>query len=138
MREIIHTVEVAAPSAAVERAITTREGLSQWWTKQVEKEGDIIRFTFEKGFNPVMRVEQHEPGKLVAWSTESQPWTGSSIRFELAEREGKTGVLFRHQYAQDLPDEMFGVFNFNWGYYLESLRLLCETGAGKPFTPPAG
>lgn len=23
--------------------------------------------------------------------------------------------------------------NFNWGYYLDSLRLLCETGHGKPY-----
>jgi uncharacterized protein YndB with AHSA1/START domain len=136
MREIIHSVEVAADAEVLDEAITTREGLSQWWTKKVEKDGDRIRFTFEKGFNPVMRVEQHEPGKVVAWSTESEPWTESSIRFELAEREGKTGVLFRHQYAHELPDEMFGVFNFNWAYYLESLRLFCETGSGKPFTPP--
>jgi uncharacterized protein YndB with AHSA1/START domain len=138
MQEIIHTVEVAASPEAVDRAITTEEGLSGWWTKQVRKEGDRIRFTFEKGFNPVIGVEQHEPGKLVSWSTESEPWTGSSIRFELAEREGKTGLLFRHRYAQELPDEMFGVFNFNWAYYLESLRLFCETGAGKPFAPPEG
>ncbi len=26
-----------------------------------------------------------------------------------------------------------GTANFNWGYYLDSLRLLCETGCGKPF-----
>lgn len=136
MREIIHSVEVAAAPGVVEQALTTQEGLSAWWTRRVELEGELIRFTFEKGFNPVMRVDQHEAGKLVAWSTESAPWTGSTIRFELSERDGKTGVLFRHQYAQDLPDEMFGVFNFNWAYYLESLRLFCETGSGKPFTPP--
>ena len=27
----------------------------------------------------------------------------------------------------------YGTYNFNWGYYLESLRLLGETGIGKPF-----
>jgi hypothetical protein len=26
-----------------------------------------------------------------------------------------------------------GVFNYNWAHYLESLRLLCSTGTGKPF-----
>jgi hypothetical protein len=25
---------------------------------------------------------------------------------------------------------------FNWGYYLNSLKRLCEAGAGTPFTPP--
>jgi hypothetical protein len=62
---------------------------------------------------------------------------GSTIRFEFGERDGKTGVLFRHRYGRNLPDEVFGVFNFNWAYYLESLRLLCETGSGKPFQPEA-
>lgn len=137
MRDIIHAVEIEAPVASVEEAITTRSGLSRWWTTGVDVDGDRISFTFEKGFNPVMRVEQREPGKVVAWALESgaDPWAGSTIRFELGERDGKTGLLFRHRYGQDLPDEMFGMFNFNWAHYLESLRLLCETGSGKPFRP---
>jgi hypothetical protein len=32
-------------------------------------------------------------------------------------------------------DDYCGVYNVNWGYYLESLRLLCVDGAGKPFRP---
>lgn len=137
MKEIIHTVEIDAPVASVEQAITTEPGLSGWWTRGVSVDGDRISFTFEKGFNPTMRVEEREPGKLVAWVPESgaEPWAGSTIRFELGERDEKTGVLFRHRYGQELPDEVFGIFNFNWGYYLESLRLLCETGSGKPFQP---
>lgn len=139
MKEIIHAVEIAASPADVDRALTTRDGLAGWWTKGVAADGDRISFTFEKGFNPVMRVDQHEPGALVAWAPESgaEPWMGSTIRFELGERDGKTGILFRHRYGGDLPDEVFGVFNFNWAYYLESLRLLCETGSGKPFQPEA-
>lgn len=27
----------------------------------------------------------------------------------------------------------YGVCNFTWGYYLESLRLLTSAGTGKPF-----
>lgn len=139
MKEIIHAVEIAASPADVDRALTTRDGLVGWWTRGVAADGDRISFTFEKGFNPVMRVDQHEPGALVAWAPESgaEPWMGSTIRFELGERDGKTGILFRHRYGGDLPDEVFGVFNFNWAYYLESLRLLCETGSGKPFQPEA-
>ena len=137
MKEIIHSLEVEAPVASVEEALTTERGLSRWWTAGVAVVDDRISFTFEKGFNPVMRVDHHEAGKLVAWAPESgaEPWMGSTIRFELGERDGRTGILFRHRYGQDLPDEMFGVFNFNWAYYLESLRQLCEEGTGKPFQP---
>jgi uncharacterized protein YndB with AHSA1/START domain len=139
MREIIHAVDIGAPVADVERALTTRDGLAAWWTTGVQVDGDRIRFTFEGDFNPVMRVDQVEPGKLVAWALDSgaEPWTGSTFRFELGDRDGKTGLLFRHRYGTDLPDEVYGMFNFNWGYYLESLRLFCETGTGKPFRPAA-
>jgi uncharacterized protein YndB with AHSA1/START domain len=137
MKEIVHSVEIGVPVASVEEALTTEQGLSGWWTTGVSVDGDRITFTFEEGFNPVMRVDTHEPGALVAWAPESgaDPWIGSAIRFELRPQNGKTGILFRHSYGQDLPEEVFGVFNFNWAYYLESLRLLCETGSGKPFQP---
>ncbi len=37
----------------------------------------------------------------------------------------------------ELDDDSYGIYNFNWGYYLQSLRLFCTTGVGKPFQPPA-
>jgi hypothetical protein len=37
-----------------------------------------------------------------------------------------------------LADDYYGVCNFNWGYHLESPRLLCVTGTGKPFQAEAG
>jgi hypothetical protein len=42
-------------------------------------------------------------------------------------------LRFWQEYAVELADDYYGVYNFNWGYYLESLRLLCVTGTGKPF-----
>jgi hypothetical protein len=50
--------------------------------------------------------------------------------------DGRTRLRFWQEYAVELADDYYGVYNFNWGYYLESLRLLCTTGTGKPF--PAG
>lgn len=34
-----------------------------------------------------------------------------------------------------LDDYSYGTYNFNWGYYMESLRMLLEEGSGKPFSP---
>ena len=45
-------------------------------------------------------------------------------------------MRFWQHYARELDDDSYGIYNYNWGYYLESLRLLCETRAGKPFEPP--
>ena len=58
--------------------------------------------------------------------------------FTLEDRHGETAVQFVQQYAQDLSDETYGTYNFNWGYYFQSLKLYCETGTGTPFVPPPG
>ena len=47
--------------------------------------------------------------------------------------DGHTRLRFTQNYATELSDDDYGVYNYNWGYYLESLRLLCTSGAGKPF-----
>jgi hypothetical protein len=47
--------------------------------------------------------------------------------------DGRTRLRFWQDYAIELDDDAYGIYNFNWGYYLESLRLHCTTGQGKPF-----
>jgi len=41
--------------------------------------------------------------------------------------------MFEQVSAQELSDQVYGTYNFNWGYYLGSLKRLCETGTGTPF-----
>ena len=63
-----------------------------------------------------------------------QPWQDSTFRFEIAPIDaGRTRVRFWQDYAVELADDYYGTYNFNWGYYLESLRLLCSASTGKPF-----
>lgn len=139
MREIIHALEIGAAPTQVFRAITTEDGLSGWWTTKVRIEGDLVHFTFEDPFHPIMRVTKRDDPHTLEWAFEGghEPWNGSTFRFDLQEREGRTAVLFQMSYGQELPDEQYGFYNFNWACYLESLRLLCQEGTGKPFTPPA-
>lgn len=33
----------------------------------------------------------------------------------------------------ELDDDEYGIYNYNWGYYLQSLYELLTTGEGKPF-----
>jgi hypothetical protein len=40
-----------------------------------------------------------------------------------------------HIHAGELSDETYGTYNFNWGYYLNSLKQRCDTGVGTPFDP---
>jgi uncharacterized protein YndB with AHSA1/START domain len=139
VKEIIHALQVQAPPSEVFRALTTEQGLSGWWTTKVRVNGDLVRFTFEDPFHPVMRVIERDEPRAVEWALEGghEPWNGSTFRFDLQEGDDTTAVLFRMSYGQELPDEQYGVYNYNWAYYLESLRLLCQEGSGKPFTPAA-
>ena len=52
-------------------------------------------------------------------------------------RRLRTKLRFWQDYAVELRDDAYGIYNFNWGYYLESVPLLCTTGVGKLFTPGA-
>jgi uncharacterized protein YndB with AHSA1/START domain len=137
VKEIIHAFQVGVPPGDVFRALTSEEGLSGWWTTGVRVDGELVQFTFEDPFHPVMRVTERDEPHVLEWAIESghEPWTGSRFRFDLQERDGTTAVLFRMSYGQELSDEQYGVYNFNWGYYLESLRLLCQEGSGRPFQP---
>jgi len=87
-----------------------------------------------------MEITALEPGSLVAWKCVGghDPWADNTFRFELGDGDRGTRLRFWQQYARELDDDSYGVYNFNWGYYLDSLRLLCETGAGKPFEVAPG
>ncbi len=142
MKTIIHAVHIHTEPAIVYRALTTQEGLSGWWTTQVsveERQGGIIDFTFHGDFHPDMKQTTLRPERLVAWHcVGGHPnWQDNTFRFDLENRDGETHLMFRQEYAQELSDEAYGIYNFNWGYYLQSLKLLCETGTGTPFDPDA-
>ncbi len=77
----------------------------------------------------------HEPVRRVEWKGVGgeQAWLDNRFIFDLGERNGMTLLTFTQDYARELDDETYGRFNFNWGYYLESLSEFCETGTGFPF-----
>jgi uncharacterized protein YndB with AHSA1/START domain len=141
MKQILHAVHIHATPSRVYRAITTGADLAGWWTTKVEIEertGGLIRFTFAGDFHPHMLQTKLEPDRRVEWRCVAGHvnWQDNTFVFEMAERKGETLLLFSQHYAKELSDEVYGIYNFNWGYYLNSLKRLCETGAGTPFTPP--
>jgi hypothetical protein len=100
--------------------------------------GDRTTWTFAGDFNPVMELIELNTPRQLAWRCVGghEPWHDSTFRFELTTLDdGRTHLRFWQDYAVELADDYYGVYNFNWGYYLESLRLLCVTGTGNPFRP---
>ncbi len=140
MKKIIHTVHVHSDPHHVFNALTTEAGVTGWWTSHASLEsgeGGLIRFVFTGDFNPHMRQTALRQDERVEWvCIEGHPnWKDNSFTFDLREQGGETSLQFVQVYAQELDDDTYGTYNFNWGYYLNSLKLYCETGEGTPFEP---
>jgi uncharacterized protein YndB with AHSA1/START domain len=138
MKTIIHTVHVHRPPPDVYRALTTEEGVTGWWTTEatVERgEGGLIRFTFVGDFHPHMIQTRLEMPKLVEWRCVDghDSWLDDTFTFTLRERNGETSLRFVQECSQELDDDTYGTYNFNWGYYLNSLKKYCEDGEGTPY-----
>jgi predicted dithiol-disulfide oxidoreductase (DUF899 family)/uncharacterized protein YndB with AHSA1/START domain len=142
MKAIHHVVDIDAATATAWAALTEPQRLARWWSTEVDapepKVGARTHWTFAGDFNPVMETVTLEPGREVVWRCVGghDPWADSTFRFTLVPRgEGRCRLRFWQDYAVELDDDAYGVYNFNWGYYLESLRVLCTTGTGTPFRP---
>jgi uncharacterized protein YndB with AHSA1/START domain len=142
VKTIHHVLDIDAGVPAAWDALTTQPGLAGWWSRQLSMEGTgagaRISFVFDGDFNPVMQVTGAEEGRRLAWQCTGGHgnWQDNTFTFELAGLpDGRTRLRFTQDYATELSDDDYGIYNFNWGYYLESLRLLLTTGTGRPYRP---
>lgn len=139
MKTIHHVVDIPAPIHAVWEALSTQPGLSGWWSNQVESSviepGATVSFRFQPGFNPVMHVIDLEMPHRLSWKCVAghEPWKDNDFIFVLDQRHQDVRLRFWQHYAIELKDDAFGIYNYNWGYYLQSLYDLMTTGRGKPF-----
>jgi uncharacterized protein YndB with AHSA1/START domain len=139
MPDIRHRVVIQAPSERVFEAIATKEGISEWWTRDGVKgesvEGSKLEFYFGSP-DPaaVMEVTGLEAGKVVSWHVvegESE-WVGTDLRFELSPNDAGTVVLFTHADWRS-PSEFMAHCSARWAYFLLSLKAYAETNQGTPF-----
>ncbi len=140
MKTIHHVVDVHAAPSEVYAALTTQDGLSKWWTTKVDTSGalgSVIDFTFVGPFNPDMEITRLDQDARVEWRCVGghEPWKDNTFVFEIEPGDEHTRLRFWQHYAVELDDDSYGVYNFNWAYYLESLRLLVVEGQGKPYEP---
>ena len=144
MKTIHHVLDIDSAVDVVWTALTEHDRMAAWWSTKVDTPPAAIRaravWTFAGDFNPVMEIIELDPPHELVWQCVDghEPWQDSQFRFRIAEAQPAGARLrFWQEYAVELADDYYGVYNFNWGYYLESLRLLCTTGVGKPFQPAA-
>lgn len=146
MKTIHQVVDIEASTDKVWETFTTAAGLARWWSTQVDvadasTSGSVIDFTFAGEFNPDMEITGVDGKSSVEWKCVGghEPWADNTFRFEIQGLGGgRSRLRFWQHYATELSDDDYGIYNFNWGYYLQSLKELVETGTGKPFDPSAG
>ena len=137
MPDILHKVGIKSSSLDhTYKALTTREGLSTWWTTDTQGESKIdgvLQFRFgADGFD--MKVLELYPAKHVLWQVVDGPeeWVGTKISFDLKQNDDWTIVLFKHQGWKE-PVEFMHHCSTKWGVFLLSLKSFLETGKGAPW-----
>lgn len=139
MAAIKHFLEIECDAGVVFNAVTRQEGIAGWWTPETVTEpveGSISEFKFGDRYHNKMRIARLEPNRSVEWECleGDDEWIGTRIVFDLEKRRGKTVLRFRHGDWRAETD-FFASCNYNWGYYMHSLKQYCETGEGTPFSP---
>jgi uncharacterized protein YndB with AHSA1/START domain len=136
MPDILHRVGIKSSSLDdVYEALTTREGLSAWWTNDTQGEGEVggvLQFRFAAGGFDMKVLELH-PSTRVLWEVVEGPeeWIGTRVSWELKQEGDYVIVLFKHQ-GWKQPGEFMHHCSTKWAIYLMSLKSLLETGKGAP------
>jgi uncharacterized protein YndB with AHSA1/START domain len=139
MPDIKHSFTIHAPADKVFDAISRIDGFKAWWTMEVsgeEKQGGIIRFGFGKEFFNKMKVISLKKGVRVAWQCTDGPpqWIGTRLSFDLGQDKDKNTIVgFSHDGWKE-AGEFYANCNYQWGLFMQSLKLYCETGHGTPYT----
>ena len=137
MAAIKHLLVINSLPEHIYSAITTKEGVANWWTEQTKignKVGDINIFDFGERYHNEMKILNLVPNKQVTWECleGDKEWIGTKFIFEIEEKDNRSVLKFTHNNWREETD-FFASCNYHWGYYMRSLKLYCETGKGNPF-----
>jgi uncharacterized protein YndB with AHSA1/START domain len=135
MADILHRVGIKSSSLDdTYTALTTRKGLSGWWTNNTQGEskvGGVLQFRFGAAGGFDMKVLELDPARRVLWQVVDGPqeWIGTKVSWELKQEGDYSIVLFKHQGWKE-PVEFMHHCSTKWASFLMSLKLLLETGKG--------
>ena len=138
MAHLKHYLLIKSLPKNVYKALTSTEGLRGWWTLEANTDGrvdGIAEFKFDVQYHIKMKIVNLVPDNIVVWECikGDKEWIGTTFLFDLEEKEGNTILKFTHDNWREETD-FFASCNYHWGYYLRSIKLLCETGNGTPFS----
>jgi uncharacterized protein YndB with AHSA1/START domain len=131
VHELLHGIYIQAHPEKVYQAITTADGLRQWWTADCVVEprvGSVAEFGFF-GRKAVfrMRIDELVPSQRVVWQCVGGPdeWPGTRLTWDLSEDAGKTRVRFQ-QTGWPHIEGHFRPANSTWGALMYRLKDYAE------------
>ena len=135
MPDIMHTLKIHMSPDRVYQALTTADGIRNWWTRDAAidpKVGGTGEFGFYgRRFVAKVRIEALEEPSLVRWKVTNSAWQGDLIEFDVRPEATHTRLSFVHRgWAQ--ADRGYASASTRWGFYLFSLKQYLETGSGTP------
>lgn len=138
MKSIKHLLLIRSSPEKIYKALTTKEGVANWWTTQTEigsKVGEINVFDFGKTYHNKMKIVDLKLNRKVEWECleGDKEWLGTKVSFEIEKKDEDIILRFIHSNWKEETD-FFASCNYHWGYYMRSLKLYCENGSGTPFS----
>ena len=137
MPDILNDFPIHAPAHDVFRAISTPEGLDQWWTKR-SSGTPTLGAEYELWFGPeddwrgrVTRTAPDRQFELEIVQADAE-WIGTRVGFELADSGGVTQVRFCHVGWPDASNH-YRISCYCWPMYLRILRRYLEYGETVPY-----
>ena len=139
MPDILNDFPIKAPIGDVFRAVTSPQGLDEWWTKR-SKGTPLLGSEYELWFGPEYdwraRVTKYSPPSVFELEMvgAGADWFGTRIGFELERAGAATQVRFYHHHlGWPEANEHYRISCHCWPMYLRILRRHLEHGESVPY-----
>jgi uncharacterized protein YndB with AHSA1/START domain len=143
MADIFHLAGIKAEPNEVFEALTHQDHIRSWWSQFTEASPEVGALNVVSFYGGMaefkLRVQELVPDEKVVWAVEGGPpdWADTTITWSLSAGEGMTAgqtmVHLAHRGFAEM-DASFANVNYNWGWYLTSLKFYLEKGEGMPHT----
>jgi uncharacterized protein YndB with AHSA1/START domain len=140
MPDMFHLIQVedVAPPATF-TALTTREGITGWWTSRAEvagtEVGDSVKMSFpDAPMTWDMEIISVNSPKELMWRCTGGPagWVGTHVAWALDASDEGSVVRLDHTGFSEV-DDMFRIVTVGWARMLLSLKAYLESGQRRPF-----
>jgi hypothetical protein len=133
--DILFRFDVEAAPETVLEAVKTTAGIKGFWTSRAEvprEVGETLELEFAMAPQPFDLQLERSDDRSVVWRTQTFPphWVGTSVHWDVTDRDGGSTVTFRHAGFGD--DEEVGRVAYTWGQVMTRLKQYAETGTADP------